>query len=125
MIFDRDDFLTGIESYKNQFLNFIEQEKKNLSFLQNKFEQMGIVNSLSNLTTADYYEFEGDETVAKTDIIHSLHSGLMITTCGRFEYHLIVLCEVVQRGLEIGVSHKDVHGSGVRNVILMHFLDLT
>ncbi|OXM14457.1 hypothetical protein [Paenibacillus herberti] len=116
MIFDRDDFLSSIETYKHQFRNFIEQEKKNLSFLQNRFEQMGIVNSLSKLTTTDYFEFEGDETVAKNEIIHSLHSGLMITTCGRFEYHLILVCEVVQRALEIGVSHKDVHGSGIRNV---------
>jgi hypothetical protein len=117
MIFDRDDFFSSIETYKHQFFNFIEQEKKNLSFLQNRFEQMGIVNSLSHLTTADYHAFEGDEAVAKTDIIHSLHSGLMITTCGRFEYHLILLCEVVQSALEIGVSHKDVHGSGIRNVV--------
>jgi uncharacterized protein YutE (UPF0331/DUF86 family) len=116
LIFDRDEFVTEINSYKREFINFIEQEKKNHSFLQERFEQMGIVNSLSNLTSADYFEFEGDETVAKTDIIHALHSGLIITTCGRFEYHLILLCKVVQIALEIGVSHKDVHGSGVRNV---------
>lgn len=98
MIFDRDDFLTSIETYKNQFLNFIKQEQKNFSFLQQRFEQKGIVDHLSNLTIADYYEFDGDEAVAKTDIIHSLHSGLMITTCGRFEYRLIVLCEVSKGG---------------------------
>lgn len=116
MIFDRDEFVTEIDGYRREFINFIEQEEKNLSFLQNKFEQMGLVNSLSNLTTADYFEFEGDETVARTDIVHTLHSGLMITTCGRFEYHLILLCKVVQRAIGIGISHKEVHGSGVRNV---------
>lgn len=117
MIFDSDEFVNDIDGYKREFMRFIEQEKKNLGFLQSKLEQMGLVNSLSNLTTADYFEFEGDETVSKTDIIHSLHSGLMITTCGRFEYHLILLCTVVQRALEIGIGHKEVHGSGIRNVV--------
>lgn len=27
MIFDREDFLSSMETYKHQFLNFIKQEK--------------------------------------------------------------------------------------------------
>jgi hypothetical protein len=116
VIFDSEEYTVQISSYKREFLEFMKQEKIKLLFLKTKFEQLGFSNSLSNITASDYLEFDGENEVAKTDIMHTLNSGLMITTCGRFEYHLVLLCKVIQRVLDIGISHKEMQGQGVRNV---------
>jgi hypothetical protein len=103
MYIEVEEYLSSIKQYRIKFSFFVGEERLLINYWKEKFKDGYSARTLKH---EDYYPDEIHLGASKVDIISSLSAGMIMRIYGNFEYHIILLCEVVQRALDIGISHK-------------------
>ncbi|MCY9007230.1 hypothetical protein, partial [Peribacillus frigoritolerans] len=115
MYYDSDDYLFSIKSYRSQLFQYLESDKPLIQSLYKKLEFDSIVEG-KEFSSTDYHYIK-DSGFTNVDLVATLSDSLLISLYGKYEYLLTVLCELVQRSLEIGISYKMMKGQGIISAV--------